>query len=365
MKIKTLYAGLFVLALLAVSCQDQEKTGTDKSTQEKKWKSNKTEEPELADTTLFSVKVEKVGIQEMDIAEKYTANINAWEEANVGPAQPNQIEKIYVEVGDRVKKGDLLAQMDQASLIAAKIQHEDAKLNFERMDTLIAYGSISQQVYDKTKMAFELSKSALQTLQENVFLTAPFDGLVTGKYFNDGEIYSGMAPNPMTGVACIVSLVQIDQLKVFINVSETYWPLIKKGMKASLASDIYPGEKFPGTVYRIYPTINPSTKTFQVEVKIPNPSEKLRPGMYAKINLEFGAQEALIIPSSALLKQEGTNQKYVFVEKDGIAEKKIVNTGRRYNDLVEIKSGLEAGENLIVAGQAKLMEGNMVEVVTE
>ncbi len=355
MKFKTIYLGLLVIALIGFSCEQAKREN----------KENTQNPEEVTDTTVFSVKVEKIKYSSFEKTEPYSANIKAWDEANIGPAAPNQIEKIFVEVGDRVKKGDLLAQMDQTSLIQAKIQFEDTKRDFERMDTLITYGSISQQIYDKTKMGYELAKTALKTLEENVNLYAPFNGIITGKYYNDGEIYSSMTPNPLTGVPCIVTLMQIDELKVFINVSEKYWPLVKKGMGATLLCDIYPNEVFPGEVYKVYPTINPSTKTFQVEIKIPNYDEKLRPGMYAKAELYFGKKESLIVPVSAVLKQEGTNDRYVFIEKDGKALKRIIKLGKRFDEKVEIISGIEIGENLIIAGQAKLLDGNSVKIVND
>ncbi len=346
-----------VLTIIIFSCKPKNEV---KNTNE-----NNAEEVQQKDTTVYPVKIMNIGIGEIDKVEQYSATINAWEEAHIGPAMSNQIEKIFVEPGDRVKKGNLLVKMDQSTLIQTKIQYEDTKRDLERMDTLIAYGSISKQVYDKTKMGYELAKSALQTLDENVNLYAPFDGIITGKYYNEGEMYSSMAPNMQTGVASLISIMQINVLKVIVSVSESYWPIVTKGMKASLTCDIYPGEKFNGFVYNVYPTINPSTKTFDVEIKIPNSNEKLRPGMYAKVELNFGEREILVVPVSSVLKQEGTNNRYVFIEKNNIAEQRFVKPGRRFDDKMEIVSGLNVGENLIIAGQAKLMDKCIVKIVND
>ena len=231
------------------------------------------------------------------------------------------------------------------------------------MDTLISYGSIPRQSYDKTKMAFELTKTALQTMEENVNIVAPIDGIITGRYFNEGEIYSGMSPNPLTGVPSILSLMQINNLKIFVNISEKYWTTVHKGMKTTLRSDIFPDEIFKGLVYRIYPTIDPLTKTFKVEIKVPNPKEMLRPGMFARISLNFGKTDSFIIPVDAVLKQQGTNQRFVFIESGGVANKSIVTLGKRFNDMVEILTGLTENDNLIISGQAKLLDQNQVKVV--
>jgi len=353
MKPRKIFSALIILTIIAASCQPPQKTDENQA------------DAQTQEQSVFPVKVQKVFTTEIEQTEEFTANINAWEVNHLGPAQPNQIEKILVDVGDRVKKGQLLVQMDPSVLIQTKIQFEDAKLDYQRMDTLIAYGSIPKQSYDKTKMAYELTKTALQTMEENVNIVAPFSGIITGKYFNEGEIYSGMSPNPLTGVPSILSLMKINNLKIFINISEKYWTSVKKGMKTSLSSDIFPGEKFSGTINRKYPTIDPTTKTFKVEIKVPNPQEKLRPGMFAKLILNMGKSESFIIPAIAVLKQQGTNQRYVYIESSGMAMKKVVLLGKRYNDMVEILSGLDENDNLIISGQAKLLDQSRVNVVVD
>ncbi len=208
MKLLSNYKALIIILVLAVSCKPKEQ--------------NDAENLNVADVQeyVFPVKVQKVLLTQIEQTEEFTANINAWKINHIAPAMPNQIEKIFVEVGDKVKKGEALLQMDQTNLIQAKIQFEDTKRDFQRMDTLNSFGSIPRQSYDKTKMAYELAKTALTTLEENVNIIAPYSGIITGKYFNAGEIYSGMAVNLSTGgVASILSLIQINNLKININIS--------------------------------------------------------------------------------------------------------------------------------------------------
>ncbi|MCK4664371.1 MAG: efflux RND transporter periplasmic adaptor subunit [Bacteroidales bacterium] len=352
MKLNLIIIGFIATTTLLISCQSEEKANDENIAAKQK-----------EEQKIYPVKIQKVEYVNFDKYEEYTATINAWEEVHLGPNQPNQIEKIFVEVGDRVKKGDCLVEMNASSLIQAKIQFEDKKRDFQRMDTLLIHGSASQQSYDKAKMAYELAKTNLETMQENLNIITPFNGVITGKYFNEEEIYSSMAPNPSTGVPCIVSLMQINQLKVMINISERYWPIIKKGMSASLNSEIYPDESFSGKVYRIYPIIDPSTKTFKVEIKVPNNEEKLRPGMFAKISLNFGQTRSIIIPSSVVLKQQGTNERYVFIEENGKAKRILVQLGKRFNENIEIINGLNIGDQLIITGQASLMTGTPVNIV--
>ena len=347
-----LILGFIAFAILISSCQPPEKAETENS---------KTEQADSQ--RIFPVRSHKVEYSTFEKYEEYTASINAWQEVHLGPNQPNQIEKILVEVGDRVSKGDVLVKLDAAAYLQTKIQFEDMKRDFMRMDTLLNYGSTSQQAYDKTKMGYDLAKTALQTMKENVNVIAPFSGVITGKYFNEGEIYSSMSPNMVTGVPSIVSLMQITDLKVKINVSEKLWTSLKKGMNAVLTTEIYPGEYFAGKVYLIYPTIDPMTKTFMVEIKIPNKDERLRPGMFAKVALNLGEIKSIIIPSSAILKQQGTNQRYVYLEQNGKAKKTVVELGNRFNENIEIVSGLNVGDMLIVSGQSGLMTGTPVKIV--
>lgn len=317
---------------------------------------NKTTEEE---NKAYPVRTITTQLTKVERTEEYTASINAWEEVSIAPAQPNKINKILVEVGNKVRKGQTLVRMDNSALLQAKIQLEDARRDLARMDTLLSYGTTTQQNYDKAKMGYELAKTTVENLEQNVVLQAPFSGTITGKYFNDGEIYSGMSTR---GTAAIVTLMQINPLKVTINVSESFWPVIKEGMPAMLMCDIYPGEQFTGKISKIYPTIDAATKTFAVELRVPNGNEKLRPGMFGKVALNFGEQKAMLIPVNAVLKQQGTNERYIFVNQNGTANKIMVEMGKRYDEKVEIVKGLENNMQLIVAGHTNLMDKDKVEV---
>ncbi|MBN2764363.1 MAG: efflux RND transporter periplasmic adaptor subunit, partial [Bacteroidales bacterium] len=198
----------------------------------------------------------------------------------------------------------------------------------------------------------------------NTTLVSPINGIVTGKYFESGELYSG-APNTAAGKAAVVTLMQINPLKATVNISERYYPMLKKGMKASVKVDIYPQRNFRGEVFRVYPTISPDTRTFPVEIVISNPDEAIRPGMFARVSLDLGQTLALVIPATALVKQEGTNDRYVFLANDGHTARKIrVDMGERYDDKVEIISDkVKEGDMIIVSGQEKLMDNSLITIV--
>lgn len=293
---------------------------------------------------------------------EYTSTLVPFEEVHFSPSSPGRIESLKVNIGDKVAKGALIAVMDETQLNQAKTQLANLEIDYRRLDTLIKTGSIPQQQYDQIKTQYEVAKTNYEYLRKNTRLTAPFEGIISGKYYEEGEMYSG-APNAQVGKAAIVSIIRIDPIKAVVNISERYFPSIKKGMDAEVLSDIYPGETFTGEIIRIHPVVDQATRTFQVEVKVRNREEKLRPGMFARINLHMGQDKALLIPSVAVLKQTGTNERYVFVRNNNKAAMKRVTVGKIYDDNLEIISGLDEGEELIVVGQNKLADQSEIEVV--
>lgn len=193
-------------------------------------------------------------------------------------------------------------------------------------------------------------------------MKAPFNGIVTGKYFEDGEMYSG-APSSPSGKSAVVTIMQINPLKVIVNLSEQYYPLIHRGMKAEISADVYGGEKFTGTVYRISPTIAPATRSFSVELEVPNGSERLKPGMFVRVAMDMGEVETFVVPANTVLVQEGTNTRFVFVNENGIARRKEVVPGKRYDDKIEILSGnLKEKDKLVTQGQSRLIDGDKIEI---
>jgi membrane fusion protein (multidrug efflux system) len=293
----------------------------------------------------------------------YTATVLPFQEVNVVPSTPGRIDKIYVKVGTRVNKGDKLFLMDRTQLYQLKLQLSNLGKDLNRIDTLLQTGSAKQQQYDQMKTQYDVTKTNVDFIEENTLLKAPFTGVVTGKYFEDGEMYSG-TPTTQTGRAAVVTVMQIDPLKVSLNISEQYYPLIKKGMKAEVTADVYKNEKFTGTVYLIAPTVNSGTRSFNVELELPNRNNLLKPGMFVRVSMDLGQVETFVVPAYTVLVQEGTNTRFVFIEKDNIAERIEVSIGKRFDDQLEIiSSGIKEGDMLVTEGQAKLINGDKIEIV--
>jgi RND family efflux transporter MFP subunit len=252
--------------------------------------------------------------------------------------------------------------MDRTQLQQAKINMINLEADFKRLDTLKKTKSIADQQYDQLKARYDIAKSNYEFLLENTQLKAPFSGIISGKYFEDGEMYSG-SPVSSIGKPAVVSLIQINNLTAQVSISSSYFPSVKLGMKADVVSELYPDKTFKGEVYRIYPTVDNATKTFMVEIKVQNSDLKLRPGMFAKLRLNFGEGAAVLVPSIAIIKQTGTNNMYTFVNQNNKAVKKQVKTGRIVDDKTEILDGISVGEELIVVGQNKLEDKVAIKII--
>lgn len=318
----------------------------------------------VADTTIYPVKTLALEMKKINQHIEYTANLIPNEEINFAPASPGRIEQILVEVGSRVSKGDVIAIMDKTQLQQATEQFQNAKSTFQRMDTLRKLNSVSEQSYEGAKTQYEVSKASYDFMKKNTTLVSPINGIVTGKYFESGELYSG-APNTAAGKAAVVTLMQINPLKVVVNLSEQYFPVVRKGMKATVSVDILRDKTFTGEVSRVYPTISADSRTVPVEIMIRNEKEILRPGMFARVSLNLGEVEALLLPAVAVVRQEGTNDRYVYVAGENNTARKVrVKVGERYDDQLEVSSdSLSTGTMIIVAGQERLLNGSKISVV--
>jgi RND family efflux transporter MFP subunit len=317
----------------------------------------------VAEKTAIPVKVSTLAKTKISRTIDYTSTILPFEEVNMAPSTPGRIDKIYVEVGDRVGKNDKLFLMDRTQLYQLKLQMSSLEKDLTRLDTLLRTGSAKQQQYDQLKTQYDVTKTNVDFMEENTLLKSPFTGIVTGKYFENGEIYSG-SPTTQTGRSAVVTVMQVNPLKVTVSISEQYYPLVKKGMKAEVIADVYKNEKFSATVYRISPTVNSGTRSFNVEMELPNRNELLKPGMFVIVSLDLGEVETFVVPANTVLVQEGTNTRFVYVERANAAERIEVTLGKRFDDQLEIISdNLKEGDNLVIQGQSKLINGDKVEIV--
>lgn len=312
-------------------------------------------------TTVQEVeKVEKVQVMKLATTEIereviLPTTLEGYDNMKVSSSVSGIIDEILVKVGDRVSKGQLLVKMDPTQYTTTKLTYANLGVEMGRMEALKAAGSISQQIYDQTKTQYEQLKEQLALYEKNTFVRADFAGVISAKNFENGELCAGQP---------ILQLTQINKLKAFVNVQENYFPYLKKGMKLKITSEIYPDKVFEAIIETVFPTIDPSSHTFSVRIQIPNASETLRPGMYVSTSIPVGKVKGMLVPYQSVLKLIGSNERYVFVNDGGKAKRITVTLGKRFDRDVEIISDeLKEGDELIVVGQGRLVDGVKLEIV--
>lgn len=305
-----------------------------------------------------NVKVMKLQQEVISKHLEVAATLEGYEKMNISPSITGHIEKIFVEVGSRVAKGDNLVRMDQTQLNTTRINLNSTKTELDRVTALKASGSASQQSYDQLKAAYDQLVETERFQNENTHVKAQFAGIISAKNYEDGEMYAGQP---------ILTLTQINRLKAIISIPESYFTKVKKGMNVEIRSDIYPEQTFSSTIEIVYPTIDPTTHTFQVKLNIPNGNEKLRPGMYARATLALGQMNAIVVPYQSILKLTGSNDRYVFINNGGVARRISVTLGERFDDRQEIipvtAGDIKEGDELVISGQARLVDGSILNIV--
>ncbi len=300
------------------------------------------------------VRVETVQMVSVDQISTFTALVEADQVNNIAPAMGGRIRKIYVDVGSVVRRGQVVAAMDAAGFAQQETQVVTLRRDFERYQELFAVGGISRQQLDQARTQLEVAETALNNLGENTTLVSPISGVVTARNYDPGDVALQLP---------ILTIESINPVKVVVNVSESYYRQVVQAMPVEVAADALPGDTFQGKVSLIYPTLDPVAHTFTVEVTVPNSQQRLRPGMFARVKMNFGTYDRPLLSDMAVLKQVGSNDRYVFVEKEGKAVYTLVELGVRINDQYEIVSGLNEGDRVIVQGNSGLIDGTEVEVV--
>lgn len=285
----------------------------------------------------------------------YSSTVQANIVNNITPQTAGRIRKLNVEVGDFVKKGQILAEIDKVQLEQAELKLRNDETELERCRQLYMEGGLSQSDFEAMELAFKVSRSSYENLLENTVLRSPVDGVVTARNYDVGDMYSMSSP--------IYTVQQISPVKLLVAVSETDYTKVSKGDKASIKADALPGEEFAGSVVRVYPVMDAASHTFSTEIHVANASARLRPGMYARVSLNMGDTESVVIPDGALVKQQGSGQKLVFVLRDdNTVEARVITLGKFQNGKYEVLSGIEEGEKVVSKGQANLRSGIKVEV---
>ncbi|NTV80905.1 MAG: efflux RND transporter periplasmic adaptor subunit [Candidatus Aminicenantes bacterium] len=313
----------------------------------------------------------------------YTGTIEAWNKINITPEVGGKIALIHVQAGDRVAKGQLLAELEtdsirlqlkqaEAGVAVAEASHADALRNKERMDRLIKESAVSEQQREKVQLAFDSAAAQLEQARAGLNLArhaldvsimrAPFSGVIASKNAEVGDVI-----NPMMGgfggggAGGVLTLMDYSKVKLVVAVSSEDIGRIRKGQEAVLRAGSFPGRDFRGTVDVVNLTADPLSKKFGVEVVIANGDGALRPGTFGDLVFEVQSHEnALVVPQTAVLENA-----YVFVVDGGKAVKKPVALGIQNTTMIEVLDGLAEGDAVVVEGNFGLEEGAAVQVLEE
>ena len=305
------------------------------------------EDPTVAVVEVFTREVPQEAV--------YTSTVQAYAKNNIAPQMAGRITKINVEIGDFVKEGQILAEIDKAQLLQAQLQLQNQEVELQRLKSLYEAGGLSQSDYDAIQMQYNVLKTQVENLIENTTLRSPINGVVTARNYDVGDMYGMSMP--------IFTVEQIVPVKLLVGISESDYSKVKKGDSVSITADAIPGKTFYGKVNRIYPTVDPATRTFTVEVKVDNNYKTLRPGMFVRATINFGVNNNVVIPDVAVVKQQGSGERFVYVlnEDNTVTYQKVV-LGRRMGAEYEVLEGISNGAKVVTGGQIRLKDGIKVTV---
>lgn len=331
---------IYVAAVMAVSCGNNN--------------SKTAEQPQAAEVRLPNVTIMAASYKDVPQSDVYTANVEAYAKNNIAPQSPSRIQKIYVEVGDFVRAGQIVAKMDEVSLNQSKLSMANDSLEYSRIKKLYEQGGVSKSDFDAMELKYNVTRSQYQNLLENTILRSPVSGVITARNYDQGDMYGGSP---------IYVVEQITPVKLYVGISEMDYTRVKKNDTVTLTADALPGKTFTGRIARIYPTIDAATHTFTAEVNVANSDRLLRPGMYARVTVNFGSNHSIVVPDDCVVKQQGSGVRSVFVlQADNTVKEIVVTLGRHFGTEYEILSGVAEGDKVVVKGQASLKNGSKVNV---
>lgn len=298
------------------------------------------------------------------------------EHVTISPKKAGIIEKIMVREGERVRKGQLLVQLDevdarlQVERAEARVQEAEASLEAHRI-VLVRYQKllegkvIPQQTYEDIALKVKLDETRLslartelslarQNLQDHRIIS-PIDGIINLKIASIGE-HVNVAPKDE-----ILTLVQMDPLELEFYIPENWAGRVRQGSQIQFSVKAFSGETYSATLHFISPTADPTTRNVKMKAMAPNPHHRLKPGFFAEVTLTGGSNpNGIAVPESALFSQEGKH--FIFAVKDGVALRREVETGTRFDGKVEVVKGIQRGERVVTAGHEQLTEGVKVKI---
>ncbi len=318
--------------------------------------------PENTKSDSSNLPVAQVQVQTVEnklhsTTEEIVSTVQAKLHATLEAKLSGRIESMPVVLGQSVKAGEVIARLDAAE-IKARLDQAEASLahaeqDWKRMSTLYPQGAVTRADYDAAQAHYLEAKGAVteaKAMMSYVAIVAPFDGVVTKKWADTGDFAAPGKP--------LIDIADPSALQLEANVPEAIASHIQKGIHLTAHVDGVSGE-LTGTVSEIAPVSDPVSRTFRVKIDL-LPTQGLMPGQFARLTVPFAESHSLRAPASAVI-QRG-QMELVFVVANGRAQLRIVKAANRIGDEVELVSGVDAGEQVVVDGAANLVDGQPVTV---
>ncbi len=295
---------------------------------------------------------------------EFTGDMVAVRQANIYSKVGGSLERVYVDIGSSVRAGEILALIDTTELYQQYEQtyatFQNARVTYERSKELAEQNLVAKQDADNAEAALKVAKANFELAATRLGyarITAPFPGYVTKRFLDPGALVNA-------NTTSLFWLMDLNAMKVMVNVLEKDIPLVKEGKEAQVTVDAYPGREFVGTVKRYAQSVDLSTRTMAVEIDIQNKDQILKPGMFARVTLIVSEHpNAVTIPTQAVLSDN--NGTYVFVVLNDTAKRLPVTVGTEQDSRVEIVKGLTGDENLITTGQQFVKNGGAISIQAE
>lgn len=288
----------------------------------------------------------------------YSGSIESWEQAYITAPAGARIERIHVREGDRVRRGQVLVNMESANLRQAEVQRQQAQNDLERLERLVEIGSVARQQAEQARVQYETASAQVELLGRNTVLRSPIDGVVTARHFTEGEMFMAGAGTPS-----VVTIMQTNPVRVIVNVSERYYPHIRQGMTATVRLDTYGDRAFLGTVEQMVPVVSADSRTFRIELRVDNSDGSLSPGMFARVEIDLGEITGTFLPVTALVQPPGNEDPYVYVLEGDVVRRQDVRVGDRVEEYQQVIDGLSETDVVVLEGQSRLMDGARVRIV--
>jgi membrane fusion protein (multidrug efflux system) len=314
-----------------------------------------------ADTALVPVEVQPVTRAAIVAVYSGTAPIEAHEEAVVVAKVGGEVRQIHVEEGDDVKAGQLLARLD-GDRLRLEVRETEANLrklerDYKRQQELAEKGLVAKGTAENAKFDLDALQASYDRARLELSYTeirAPISGVVSAR---DIKVGNTIQPNAPT-----FRVTDLDPLIAYVHIPEKEFRKLAPGQTADVIVDALGGTRFAGRIARISPTVDPQTGTFRAQLEVPDESRRLKPGMFARINIVYERREnALQVPRNAIIDTDGEQSVFTIVK--GKAEQQRIRTGLTNNGMVEVVEGLGGGEQIVVIGQAGLKTGTAVRIV--